>query len=175
MTGRLAPFSPSALPRLIVGVAAVAALHVAILHRLAPFGVVPGTLMVFTAVVAIETGSDLGAAAGFLAGLAVNLFDLDSTLGFPSLLFCVMGWLVGRARDRAFPGAQRVPFALVALSSFLTTAVYGLLITSARGLSFESLRHLGVVSAVSLLINPVMAVFIGPIVRTVLKVNWNEP
>lgn len=174
MTGRSAPFRAAALPRIVLLVAIGTVLHVAVLHWIAPFGVVPGTLMVLTAVAAVETGSDLGATAGFLCGLALNIVDIDSTIGLPSLLYCVMGWLVGRARDRVFPGAERVPFALVALSSALTTAFYGLLITTARGLTVGSLRHLALVVGVTLVLNPLVSIILGPVVRTVLGVNWNE-
>ncbi len=174
MTGRRAPFRASAFPRLALLVFIGAALHVALLHRIAPFGVVPGTLMVLTAIAAVETGPDIGATAGFLCGLAVNMIDIDSTLGLPSLLYCLMGWLVGGARDRVFPGAERVPFALVAFSSALTTALYGLLITSAQGLTMGTLRHLAFVVAISLFLNPVLSIALSPLVRTVLRVNWNE-
>lgn len=174
MSARRSPLSATALPRLILLVAVGTVLHVAVLHRIAPFGVVPGTLMVLTAVAAVETGPDFGATTGFLCGLAVNVIDIDSTIGLPSLLFCVMGWLVGGARDRVFPGAERVPFALVALSSAITTGFYGLLIEASSGLTVSSLRHLGLVVAVTLILNPLVSVLLGPVVRSALRVSWNE-
>ncbi len=174
MSGRRAPLRAAALPRLVLLVAVGTILHVALLHRIAPFGVVPGTLMVLTAVAAVETGPDFGATTGFLCGLALNVIDIDSTMGLPSLLFCIMGWLVGGARDRVFPGAERVPFALVALSSAVTTGFYGLLITASSGLSIGALRHLGLVVAVTLVLNPLVSILLGPVVRTALRVNWNE-
>lgn len=174
MIGRSAPIRAAAIPRLLLLTGVGAVLHVVLLHRIAPFGVVPGTLMVMTAVAAIETGPDLGAAAGFLCGLAMNVIDLESRIGVPSLLFCLMGWLVGRARDRMFPGADRVPFALIALASVVTTGFYGSLMTAARGFTVSSLRHLGVVVAVTLVLNPLISILVGPIVRTVLGVNWND-
>jgi rod shape-determining protein MreD len=174
MSGRQAPLRVAALPRLALLVVVGTILHVALLHRIAPFGVVPGTLMVLTAVAAVETGPDFGATTGFLCGLALNVIDIDSTIGLPSLLFCIMGWLVGGARDRVFPGAERVPFALVALSSAVTTGFYGLLITASSGLSVGALRHLGLVVAVTLVLNPLVSILLGPVVRTTLRVNWNE-
>lgn len=174
MIGRSAPMRAAAFPRLMLLAGLGAILHVVVLHRVAPFGVVPGTLMVITAVAAIETGPDLGAAAGFLCGLAMNIIDIDSRIGVPSMLFCLMGWLVGRARDRMFPGADRVPFALIALASVVTTGFYGSLITASRGFTLSSLRHLALVVAVTLVLNPLLSILVGPIVRTVLGVSWND-
>ncbi len=174
MTGRSAEVRLSLLPRAVVLVAISTALHVGILHRIAPFGVVPGSLLVLTTVVAIETGSDLGALVGFLSGLALNVIDLGSPFGVASLIFCVTGWLVGAARDYAFPGAERVPFALIAAASLFATSLYGLLITAARGFSVDALKHLGVVVALTMVLNPLVSLVLGPIVRRVLGVNWNE-
>jgi rod shape-determining protein MreD len=152
----------------------VTLLHVSVLHRIAPFGVIPGTLLVTAVVVAMETGSDVGALVGFLCGLTVNVIDLDSPFGVPALLFCVTGWMVGVARDYAFPGADRVPFALVTVASVVTTGFYGLLVNAARGFNAESWATLGITVAVTALLNPLVSVAIGPLVRRVLGVTWTE-
>jgi rod shape-determining protein MreD len=174
MTGRSAEIRLALIPRAALLVLIATSLHVAILHRVAPFGVVPGSLLVLTTIVGIETGSDLGALVGFLSGLALNVIDLESPIGVASLIFCLTGWLVGAARDYAFPGAERVPFAMIAASSLFATSLYGLLLTAARGLTVPTIRHLGFVVAVSLVLNPLVSLILGPLVRRVLGVNWNE-
>jgi rod shape-determining protein MreD len=174
VTGRSAEVRLSLLPRAVLLVFIATALHVALLHRIAPFGVVPGSLLVLTTITAIETGSDLGALVGFLSGMALNVITLDSPFGVASLIFCVTGWLVGAARDYAFPGAERVPFALVAVASFFGTSLYGLLLTAARGFTLDAVKHLGVVVLVTLVLNPIISLILGPLVRRVLGVNWNE-
>jgi cell shape-determining protein MreD len=174
MTGRSAEIRVSLLPRAIVLVCLATAVHVGLLHRIAPFGVVPGSLLVLTTIVAIETGSDMGALVGFLGGLAINVIDFDSPLGLPSLLYCVTGWVVGVARDYAFPGAERVPFALIAVASLVTTGFYGLILTSNNGLNASTSLHLGKVVGITLVLNPLIGLLMGPLVRAVLGVNWNQ-
>jgi cell shape-determining protein MreD len=174
VAGRNANLQWSLLPRSVVLVVVAAALHVAVLHRITPFGVVPGTLLVVTVVAAIETGSDLGALVGFLCGIALACIDLDAPFGVAALLFAVTGWLVGFGRDVAFPGAQRVPFALISVASVVTTGLYGLLIIAARGIDRASLTQLAIVVGVTLILNPIVGVLLGPIVRRILGVNWNE-
>jgi cell shape-determining protein MreD len=174
MTGRSAEIRLALLPRAIVLVGIATALHVAVLHRFAPFGVVPGSLLVLTTIVAIETGSDIGALVGFLGGLAINVIDLESPLGLASLLYCLAGWVVGVARDYAFPGAERVPFALIAVASVVTTGFYGLILTAATGLTATTSVHLAKVVGLSLLLNPLVGFLMGPLVRRVLGVNWNQ-
>jgi rod shape-determining protein MreD len=174
MTGRSAEIRWALIPRAALLVLIATALHVSVLHRVAPFGVVPGSLLVLTTIVGIETGSDLGALVGFLCGLALNVIDLESPIGVASLIFCLTGWLVGAARDYAFPGAERVPFAMIAVASLFATSLYGLLLTAARGLTVPTVRHLGLVVLVSLVLNPIVSLILGPLVRRVLGVNWNE-
>jgi rod shape-determining protein MreD len=174
MAGRNASLRWSVLPRVVLLVIAASVLHVFVLHRLAPFGVVPGTLLIVTVIAAIETGSDLGGLVGFLAGLALACIDLDSPFGLAALLFSVTGWLIGVVRDYAFPQAHRIPFALVAIASVLTTGVYGLLVQVSRGLDRVAIVELALVLGVTVLLNPVVGVVLGPLVRRVLGVNWNE-
>ncbi len=174
MTGRSAEIRLALLPRAVVLVLLATMAHVAVLHRIAPFGVVPGSLLVLTTIVGIETGSDMGALVGFLGGIALNVINLDSPLGLPSLLFCITGWVVGFARDYAFPGAERVPFALIATASLITTGFYGLLLTAADGLSTVSAIHLAKVVGLTLILNPLVGLLFGPLVRRVLGVNWNQ-
>jgi cell shape-determining protein MreD len=126
-------------------------------------------------VAALETGSSFGAAVGFASGMGMDLVSTGTPLGLRALIFTLVGWGVGFARDRAFPGADRVPFALVAVASVLGTAVFGLALLVARGVTTASLGHLGRVVLVVAVLNAALSPIARPVVRRLLAVNWNDP
>lgn len=173
--GRYAEVRPQVLTRVLLLVVTALAAHVAVLHRIRLFGVAPDTMLLVSIVAALETGSELGAAVGFAAGMGIDLVSTGTPLGLRALIFTLVGWGVGFARDRAFPGAERVPFALVAVASVLGTALYGGLLTAARGVTMPSLRHLGTTIAVVAVLNAVFSPPARPVVRWLLSVNWNDP
>jgi rod shape-determining protein MreD len=129
---------------------ALGAVFVAVLLELAVFaplhigGGSADVVLVTVAVVALLTGSVVGAVAGFWAGLLLDTVSL-STLGLTSLLLTLVGYWCGRygettARDRA-----HAPFLAVAVITVLYAA--GNLVlqftigepTSARWILFDSL------------------------------------
>jgi rod shape-determining protein MreD len=129
---------------------ALGAVFVAVLLELAVFaplhigGGSADVVLVTVAVVALLTGSIVGAVAGFWAGLLLDTVSLG-TLGLTSLLLTVVGYWCGRygettARDRA-----HAPFLAVAVVTVLTAAGNLLLQftigepTSARWMLFDSL------------------------------------
>lgn len=78
--------------------------QVSILGAYSPLGGSPDLLLVVLLSIALLRGSTFGAAAGFGAGLLVDVANLD-TLGFTSLLLTIAGFWIGRygettARDR---------------------------------------------------------------------------
>lgn len=174
MTARLAEFRPALIPRILALVLIATLLHVGVFSQLRVFGVIPETLLLVTVLAALETGPNVGVSLGFVAGLAYAITDLDAPLGLAALLFCLAGWVVGVIRDYAFPGAGRVPFALVIASSVVVTASHGLLLAAGRGLTVANLRDLAVSVAIVPLLNCVVGVALRPLVRLILKVNWNE-
>lgn len=66
-------------------------------EHLRVFGVMPDVGLVLTVAVAYYGGSDRGAAFGFFAGLAVDLF-LSTPLGISALAFALVGYGVGSVR-----------------------------------------------------------------------------
>jgi rod shape-determining protein MreD len=58
------------------------------------FGVVPDIGLVLTVAIAYQQGSERGAAFGFAAGLAIDLF-LDTPIGLSALSFALVGYGVG--------------------------------------------------------------------------------
>jgi len=129
---------------------ALGAVFVAVLLELAVFaplhigGGSADVVLVTVAVVALLTGSIVGAVAGFWAGLLLDTVSLG-TMGLTSLLLTVVGYWCGRygettARDRA-----HAPFLAVAVVTVLY-AVGNLVLqfsigepTSARWMLFDSL------------------------------------
>jgi rod shape-determining protein MreD len=61
-------------------------------------GVRPDLLLVLTIAVAYYAGSERGAAFGFVAGLAIDLF-LTTPLGLSALSFALVGYAAGRVPD----------------------------------------------------------------------------
>jgi cell shape-determining protein MreD len=174
MTGRFAEFRPALLPRLLSLVIIVTVLHVGVFAQIRVFGVIPETMLLVTVLAALETGPNVGVIVGFASGLALAVADLDAPLGVAALLFAITGWTIGIVRDYAFPGAGRVPFALVLLSTAIVTGLYGLLLAGARGMTIPALRHIALVMVIAPLLNCVVGIPLRPLVRLVLGVNWNE-
>jgi cell shape-determining protein MreD len=174
MTGRLAEFRPALIPRLLVLVVITTMLHSGVFAQVRVLGIMPETLLLVTVLAALETGPNVGVAVGFLAGLAVAVVDLDAPLGVAAFLFAITGWTIGIVRDYAFPGAGRVPFALVIVSSVIVTGLYGLLLAGARGMTVTALFHVGRAVLIVPLLNCLIGIALRPIVRIVLGVNWNE-
>ena len=122
---------------------ALGAVFVAVLLELAvfaPLQIGSGSadiVLVTVAVVALLTGSIVGAVAGFWAGLLLDTVSLG-TLGLTSLLLTLVGYWCGRygettARDRA-----HAPFLAAAAGNLLLQFTIGEP-TSARWMLFDSL------------------------------------
>ena len=107
--------------------------------------------------------------------MGMDLVSTGTPLGLGALVLTIVGWGVGFARDRAFPGAERVPFALVALASIAGTAMYGGALTVVRGASPAAMQHLLRTTLVVAVLNAVLSPLARPAVRRLLGVNWNDP
>lgn len=173
--GRYAEVRPQVLSRIALLVVTGLVAHVAILHRPRFLGASPDTMLLVTIVAALETGSQLGAAVGFASGMGMDLVSTGTPLGLRALVFTIVGWGVGYVRDHAFPGAERVPFALVALASIAGTALYGGSLMLARGVTTAALDHLSRTVGVVALMNAVLSPIARSAVRRLLGVNWNDP
>ncbi len=174
MTGRFASFRWALVPRLLLLVIFATMLHLAAFSQFRLLGIIPETLLLVTVLAALETGPNVGVLVGFFSGLAYAVSDLDAPLGVAALLFAVTGWTIGIVRDYAFPGAGRVPFALVIISSATVTALHGFLLAAARGLDSQSVRHVLLAIVMVPILNCVAGIVMRPVVRVVLGVNWNE-
>jgi rod shape-determining protein MreD len=163
------------LTRVALLVVTALAAHVALFHRIRVFGTAPDTMLLVSIVAALETGSELGGAVGFASGMGMDMVATGSPLGLRALIFTIVGWGVGYARDRAFPGADRVPFALVAVSSIMGTLLFGGALLLVRGGGTDALVQLGRTVGVVAVLNAVLSPLARPAVRRLLAVNWNDP
>jgi rod shape-determining protein MreD len=94
------------------------------LRQLRILGVRPLPFLLLTVISALELGSYSGTLAGFIFGLTADLFG-TGRIGIWALVFCLLGFCVGFARDHAFPAArERLPLLLIVGSSWIGVLSY---------------------------------------------------
>jgi rod shape-determining protein MreD len=101
---------------LLVFVAAI--FQVSILAGAHILGGTPDILLVTLVVVALLRGTIVGAAAGFFAGLIVDVANLEM-LGLTSLLLTVAGYWIGRYGETTGRDRAHAPFVSVAVVTLL--------------------------------------------------------
>ncbi|MEU9884695.1 rod shape-determining protein MreD [Sphaerisporangium sp. NPDC051017] len=103
--------------------------QVTIVNRLPlPGGGAPDLVLLGVVMFALARGPVAGAATGFATGLVTDLLPPAAhVMGQYALVFCLVGYTVGRAAERA-PGASAVTVIVaVMLAPLLTAGVGGLL------------------------------------------------
>ncbi|MEP6814430.1 MAG: rod shape-determining protein MreD [Marmoricola sp.] len=106
-------------------VVAAVVLQTAVLSQVAIDGVVPDLALVLVVAAALVRGPELGAATGFVAGLAIDLAPpADHVAGRWALALVIVGYLAGRLRyDAASPVSSVLA---VGAGSFVGTSVFAL-------------------------------------------------
>jgi rod shape-determining protein MreD len=126
----------SNLSTLIVALAAigVAVIFAAALSADATlFGGAPDLVCVVVVSIALLRGPELGAVAGFGAGLALDALTWQP-LGLAALIYCLVGYFAGTLGERLSDHAPLSPLVVVAISSLLARiglAVLGFMLGSA--------------------------------------------
>jgi rod shape-determining protein MreD len=92
--------------------------QVSILAGAHVLGGTPDILLVTLVVVALLRGTVVGAAAGFFAGLVVDVANLEM-LGLTSLLLTVAGYWIGRYGETTGRDRAHAPFLSVAVATLL--------------------------------------------------------
>jgi rod shape-determining protein MreD len=92
--------------------------QVSVLSAYAPFGGGADVVLVLLLAIALLRGSVFGAAAGFGAGLLLDVANLG-TLGFTSLLLTLAGFWIGRYGETTARDRFHAPFTSVAVVTFL--------------------------------------------------------
>jgi rod shape-determining protein MreD len=96
----------------------VAILQASIFNDVVILGATPNLVLVTLAAVALLRGSVFGAAAGFFAGLVLDIANLE-TLGLSSLLFTLAGYWIGRYGETTGRDRAHAPFLSIAVVTFL--------------------------------------------------------
>jgi rod shape-determining protein MreD len=97
------------------------------------FGGAPDLVCVVVVSIALLRGPELGAVAGFGAGLALDALTWQP-LGLAALIYCLVGYFAGTLGERLSDHAPLSPLVVVAISSLLARvglAVLGFLLGSA--------------------------------------------
>jgi rod shape-determining protein MreD len=97
------------------------------------FGGAPDLVCVVVVSIALLRGPELGAVAGFGAGLALDALTWQP-LGLAALVYCLVGYLAGTLGERLSDTAPLSPLVVVAISSLFARiglAVLGFLLGSA--------------------------------------------
>jgi rod shape-determining protein MreD len=102
-------------------------LQTGLARYLAIGGVVPNALLVGVVTVALATGPNEGASAGFAAGL---LFDLLSVgpVGPMALVLSVTGFVAGLLHEQLFAEGWLLPLTVMAIASVLSEVAYALIL-----------------------------------------------
>lgn len=116
----------TALAALLVFVAAV--LQVTFVTRLPlPGGISPDLMLVVVAALALRTGALRGCVTGFFAGVLADILPpAYHTIGRYALVYCIIGYLVGLAREEIEDSAV-LSVVAVALAAVAGTLLYTLL------------------------------------------------
>jgi rod shape-determining protein MreD len=96
----------------------VTIVQVTIVSSIGLLGGSPDLVLVTLVAVALTQGSIFGAAAGFWAGLLLDIARLG-TLGFTSLLLTIAGFWIGRYGETTGRDRSHAPFVSVVVITFL--------------------------------------------------------
>ncbi|MCA1832218.1 MAG: rod shape-determining protein MreD [Actinomycetota bacterium] len=122
----------------------------------------PELLLLMTIALAMNEGPAFGATAGFVLGIATDVF-LGLPKGVSALVFTAVGYGVGRARAQMSAPTAWLPIVMVAgatLGGMLAYGGFGMLLGEHVS-SRELFRHAALSSAYNALLTP----FVFPIVR----------
>lgn len=127
----VSPLSESSVPRILAigGLVLVAsALQSTLLSYATVLGVIPQLVLVVVLCLAFLDGERVGLVAGFFGGLLQDLqLPEGSILGLYALVFTLIGYAVGRAREYIPSGSVWLPVVGIAIASAIVEASYALL------------------------------------------------
>lgn len=95
--------------RLLLVVVLVLVAQTALLSRVRIGGVVPDAMLLLAICAGIVGGPERGAVAGFVSGIAFDLFLVTTPVGLSALVFALMGYGVGLVAEGAVRSAWWIP------------------------------------------------------------------
>lgn len=114
-------------PRLKVPVVLVLllVLHTAVIGHLRVAGVAPDLMLLLAVTSGLAAGPEAGAAMGFVAGVAADLF-LQTPLGLSALVFSLVGYTVGSSQTGILRNSWWIPVLIAFAASAAGEAAYAL-------------------------------------------------
>ena len=144
------------------------AVHGVVLGHLRVFGVAPDLMLAVAVSAGFAGGPADGAVVGFVAGMAVDAIYLETPLGLSALVFCLIGYVVGRARGGLLRTAWWIPIAIAFLASTAGELLFALT-GAVVGQGQLVTRRLPVVMVVVGVLNAVLAPLVVRIMRWSLR------
>jgi rod shape-determining protein MreD len=111
-------------------------------------------------------GPERGAILGFFAGLTLDLL-VQTPLGLSALVYCLVGYGMGRLQGTVLRANRLWPLVLVAVSSAAAIALYAV-VAEVLGQSNAISAHL----PVTMLVVAVGNVILYPLARRVVRWSW---
>jgi rod shape-determining protein MreD len=161
------PRSASLPVRLGVLILVVVFVQIGVVSEVPIFGVNVDLSPLLVAFAGFTCGSIVGAIAGFVTGLLVDL-SLLQTLGVSSLLFTLIGYWAGRLRELRDPQAALAPLLVGAVAAAISLAGYSLIefmLGVEAPVSVDLLRQ----TVLGVVVDAVVAVPMWALVRRVLE------
>lgn len=158
--------------RLLLLAIVVVFVQIGVLSELPVFGVDADLSPLLVAYIGLLCGAQIGAVSGFLIGLLVDLMLLQ-TLGLSSLIFTLIGFWAGRARELRDPQGALAPLlvgALAAAVSLIGYSVMEFLLGVNAPVSFELVRQI----FFAVLVDAVLALPFYALVRGALRTALPE-
>jgi rod shape-determining protein MreD len=115
-------------------------------------------------------GPDRGAIFGFFCGLTLDLL-VQTPLGLSALVYCLVGYGMGRLQGTVLRANRLVPFALVAVASAVAVALYAV-VAEVLGQANAISAHLPWIMLVVAVGNAILY----PLARRIARWSWpHEP
>lgn len=142
-------------------------LQAALAPHLAAFHVVPNFFLLVVVTLALVEGPIAGSAAGFVAGLLLDMLG-TSVIGPWALVLAVVGYVAGSMSANMFAEGWLLPLSVVFMAGFLAELSYGLLLAvlGAGGSFFGTLASVVVPAA---LYNTALAFLVYPWLARALR------
>lgn len=126
--------------RVILVVVLVLVVQTAMLSRLRIAGVVPDAMLLLAVSAGIVGGPERGAVAGFVSGIAFDLFLVTTPVGLSALVFALIGYGVGLVAEGAVRSAWWIPVVTAGAASAIGSVVFAVSANVIAGADFVGPR-----------------------------------
>lgn len=118
----------------------VLVVQTALLYRFRLAGVAPDAMLLLAVCAGIVGGPDRGAVVGFVAGIGIDVFLQTTPVGLSSLVFSILGYVVGILAEGTVRAAPWIPIATAAVASAVGAVAFALMAAVVAGADFVGPR-----------------------------------